>query len=73
MLSLKRRELIVLLGTAAAWPRVGQAQQSEKRVIGFLFAGFRDEDAIAGFRQGLSESGYLDGRNVTYRIPVRRR
>jgi putative tryptophan/tyrosine transport system substrate-binding protein len=64
MFSLKRRKFIVLLGAAAAWPRVGRAQQSDVRVIGFLLAGFRDEDAITGFRQGLSESGYVDGRNV---------
>jgi hypothetical protein len=62
------REFIVLLAAATA-PRVGQAQQSEMRVIGFLLADFRDEDAIAGFRQGLSASGYLDGRNVSYRYP----
>ena len=64
---MRRRELVLLLGGAMTAARALRAQQKAMPVIGFLGAGFPGPFApvIAGFRQGLSETGYVEGQNVS--------
>jgi putative ABC transport system substrate-binding protein len=64
----KRREFIALAGGAAAWPVVGRAQVTAKHpVIGYLGAASPEQWAgrLQAFRQGMSETGYVESKNVT--------
>jgi putative tryptophan/tyrosine transport system substrate-binding protein len=63
---MKRREIVALLGSAAVWPFAAHAQQPAMPVIGYLGAGWPEASTnlVASFRKGLSEVGYVEGRNV---------
>ncbi len=64
---MRRRELMLLLGGAAiSWPRALRAQQKAMPVIGVLSTASPNPVAspLAAFRQGLSETGYVEGQNL---------
>ena len=61
---MNRRNLLILGSTAIAWQRTLRAQQKAMPVIGFLSPAFPADPAapfLAAFRQGLSETGYVEG------------
>jgi putative ABC transport system substrate-binding protein len=64
---MRRRDFITLLGGAASWPLEVRAQQAAMPVIGFLSSSKPTvgQDAnLSGFRQGLAEQGFVEGRNL---------
>jgi len=66
---MKRRKFITLLGSTAAavaWPLVARTEPSELPAVGFLHAGNERPRAVASFRKGLAEGGYVADRNVAF-------
>jgi len=63
---MRRREFIRLLGSAIAWPCCASGQQQMVPVIGYLYAGSPEGSPyhVPAFLKGLSEVGYIEGRNV---------
>ena len=67
---MRRREFIAGLGSATAWPLAARGQQAAMPVIGFLVNRVRENapNALAALRKGLSETGFVEGRNVTIEL-----
>src|SRR5476651_1469084 len=63
---MRRREFIKVLVSTAAWPFAAHAQQPAMPVVGFIAAGTSEGYALAleGFLKGLSETNYVDGKNI---------
>jgi putative tryptophan/tyrosine transport system substrate-binding protein len=63
---MRRREFITLLGGAVAWPIPALAQQTAMPVVGFLHVASPETitDRLRAFRQGLKETGFIEGENV---------
>ena len=67
---MRRREFICFFGSVAAtWPLAARAQQSALPVVGYISAAsaqsYAQQRQLSAFLKGLSEAGYVDGRNVT--------
>ena len=65
---MRRRELLGIAGLAAVWPLTARAQQKAVPVIGYLGLTSPESSYMAplllAFRQGLAETGYVEGQNV---------
>src|SRR5262249_56193919 len=70
MSDIRRREFMILLGAAAAWPLAARAQQPDRvRRVGVLMGIADDLEGqarIAVFRQALQALGWSEGRNVQF-------
>lgn len=65
---MRRREFIAGLGSVAAWPFAAQAQQSTIPIVAFISGRSRDGDNpyMPALRDGLAESGFIDGKTMTF-------
>ena len=72
MIWIQRREFITLLGGAAAWPIAALGQQPVQPAIGFLNIASPEtwETYVAGFRQGLAQTGFIEGADLADRVPL---
>ena len=63
---MKRRELLGVIGGAAAWPLVVRAQQAALPIMGFMDSGSPGPNTqlVVALKQGLNESGYVEGQNL---------
>ena len=64
---MRRRDFVKgLVGTTASWPLRAHAQQAAIPVVGFLHSGIEEQATqLMGFKKGLKESGFEDGRDVS--------
>jgi putative ABC transport system substrate-binding protein len=59
----KQRDFITLLGGAAVWPLAAYAQQPKMPLVGFLGTSTANSPTLSGFRRGLGEAGFVEGRH----------
>jgi putative ABC transport system substrate-binding protein len=64
---MRRRKFLAALVSATAWPVAARAQQPMMPVVGFVNGASGDASAanVMAFREGLAESGYVEGQNLT--------
>ena len=68
---MRRREFIMLLGSAAAWPAVAIAQQDNKKRLVGLISPFNDKEImslVAAFRARMQELGWIEGQNIVFDV-----
>src|SRR5215213_10369751 len=63
---MRRREIISLIGGAAAWPLVSRAQPGKVHTILWVSTEAQPDPFIAGFREGMKERGYIEGQNLDF-------
>jgi putative ABC transport system substrate-binding protein len=63
---MRRREFLTGLGSAAVWPHTGHAQTGKVRIILWVSTEAQPDPFIAGFREGMSERGYVEGQNLAF-------
>jgi ABC-type uncharacterized transport system substrate-binding protein len=65
---MQRREFVKLIGSLAAWPLAAKAQQPAIPVVGMLYSAPLNllQDETSAFRTGLVETGFIEGRNVSF-------
>jgi putative ABC transport system substrate-binding protein len=64
---MRQREFISLVGATTIWPLIARAQQPSMPVVGVLSAEWPNAvtaDRLRAFREGLNDTGYVEGRNV---------
>jgi putative ABC transport system substrate-binding protein len=65
---MKRREFIVALGGAAAWPLAAYGQETRMPVVGWLAGGSAVGIAMTRFRQCLKDAGYNEGQDIAFEL-----
>src|ERR671917_338996 len=63
---MRRREFLIGLGSAAVWPHPGHGQRGKIHIILWVSTEAQPDPFIAGFREGLSERGYVEGQNLAF-------
>jgi len=63
---MKRREFLTVLGSAVVWPVAGRAQTGKVHVILWVSTEAEPDPFIGGFREGMRERGYVEGKDLTF-------